>query len=186
MHNRSGQFVVPGDKIGVIEEFTPGPGTYVKEGDVRSKIVGRVIVDLLNKRAFIYPSVRAASFPKVGSVIVGQVQSVQSKLALIRIMKVGKRQLSGFFTGVLHASDIGQGLIKNMRDVCLAGDIIQAKVISEKNMMYHLSIAERNLGVIYAFCSQCGYNLSLRERELRCSRCGNVERRKIALNYGVE
>jgi exosome complex component CSL4 len=73
-----------------------------------------------------------------------------------------------------------------MFDACKAGDIIRAKVVSEKNRTNHLSTAERNLGVIYAFCSHCG-NVLIREKQgLKCPECGKFERRKIASDYGME
>ena len=37
---KSGLFVVPGDRLGVIEEFTSGPGTYIEDGIIHSKITG--------------------------------------------------------------------------------------------------------------------------------------------------
>ena len=36
-----GHLVLPGDRLGVIEEFIPDMGTYVKDGVIFSKIVGR-------------------------------------------------------------------------------------------------------------------------------------------------
>ena len=182
---RSGKLVVPGEKLGVIEEFMPGPGTYVHNGTIYSKITGRTLVDVLNKKVSVYPVVHAAPVPHVGSVVIGQVYSVQSKFAVIRIWKIGKKLLSGFFSGVLHISDASKGFVEHMHDVCKTGDIMKAKVISEKNRTYHLSTAERNLGVIYAFCSDCGYMLKLeRGNLLKCVRCGKTERRKVASNYG--
>ena len=182
---RSGKLVVPGEKLGVIEEFVAGSGTYVRNGTIYSKITGRTLVDVLNKKVSVYPVVHAAPVPHVGSVVIGQVYNVQSKSAIVRIWKIGKRLLSGFFSGVLHISDVSRGFVEYMHDVCKTGDIIKAKVISEKNRTYHLSTAERNLGVIYAFCSDCGYMLKLeRGNLLKCMRCGKTEKRKVALNYG--
>ena len=47
---KSGQFVVPGERLGVIEEFTPSSGTYVQEGVIYSKVTGHALLDLPNKR----------------------------------------------------------------------------------------------------------------------------------------
>ncbi len=70
-----------------------------------------------------------------------------------------------------------------MFDVCKPGDVVRAKVVSDKNRTFHLSIAERNLGVVYAFCSECGYTLTLEENRLVCHKCGKMERKKIASDY---
>lgn len=183
-NKRSGRFVIPGEKLGVIEEFMPGPGTYVQEGTIYSKITGRTLVDILSKKVSVYPVVHAAPVPHVGSLVVGQVYNVQSKIAIIRIWKISKKLLSGFFSGILHISDVAREFVDNMFDVCRTGDIVRAKVISEKNRAYHLSTAEKNLGVIYAFCSRCGYMLQLRRGQLKCPRCGKTEKRKVASDYG--
>lgn len=180
----SGQFVVPGDRLGVIEEFVPGYGTYVEQGTIYSEIIGRALLDTLNKRVSVYPLIHMVGTPLPGSTVVGQVSDMQSKMATLRILKVGERSISGFFTGVLHISDVSPGYIETMSDVCKAGDIMRAKVVSDKNRMYHLSTAEKSLGVIYAFCSQCGHMLTSKRQMMRCAKCGKIERRKIASDYG--
>jgi exosome complex component CSL4 len=181
---RSGQFVVPGERLGVIEEFTPTTGTYVENGVIHSKITGRALIDLLNRKVSVYPLVKTATVPKVGSILLGQVSTVQNKLATIRIFKIGKKTLSGFFDGLLHISDASEIYEENMFDVCKAGDIIRVKLISELNGAYHLSTKEKNLGVVYAFCSNCGHMLQLKKRALHCLNCGKNEKRKIASDYG--
>jgi len=181
---KSGLFVVPGDRLGVIEEFTPGPGTYVEHGTIHSKITGHTLLDMLNKKVSVYPLVQAASVPQVGSVVSGQVLDVKSKKAILRISQIGKKSLSGFFTGILHISDVSPSYVDTMVSVCKTGDILRAKVINDNNRTFYLSTAEKNLGVIYAFCSRCGHVLQLGKRGMRCSRCGNVERRKVPPDYG--
>jgi exosome complex component CSL4 len=184
MERKSGKFVLPGERLGVIEEFTPNAGTYVKDGVIYSKVVGRALLDLLNKRVSVYPLAHGVRVPKIGSIVLGQVSNVQNDSAAVRIFKVGNNALSGFFTGILHVSDVQLRYVESMYDVCKPGDIMRAKVISDKNRVYHLSIKERNLGVIYAFCSQCGFMLELWRHAMRCAKCGKIEKRKTALDYG--
>jgi exosome complex component CSL4 len=180
----SGQLVVPGDKLGVIEEFEPGPGTYVEKGMIYSLATGRALLDFLNKKVSVYPGTSMSGVPKVGSVVTGQVQEVQSKQANVRIYQVRDRVLNGFFTGLLHISDVSPRYVESMYDVCKAGDIIRAKVVSDKNRVYHLSTNDKDLGVVYAFCSRCGNVLSFRRMRMRCEVCDNAERRKTASDYG--
>jgi len=175
---------VPGEKLGVIEEFTPGPGTYVKEGNIYAKVTGHTLVDLLKRMISVYPAAHAVNVPHVGSTVIGQVHDMQKRTATIRIFNVSKKPLSGVFTGVLHISDAAQGYVDYMHDVCRTGDLIRAKVFSDKNRTYHLTTAEKKLGVIYAFCSNCGHMLTLKKKALFCSQCGKTEKRKIASDYG--
>lgn len=181
---KSGQLVVPGEKLGVIEEFLSGPGTYVEDGGVHSKVIGRVLLDFANRSVSVFPLVRGVCVPQIGKNVIGDVQNLQSSMATIRIVKIGKKFLSSFFTGILHISDISFGYVESMLDACRIGDVIRAKVISDKNRTYHLSTKSENLGVIYAFCSQCGNLLILNKGRMECHNCRNVEKRKTASDYG--
>lgn len=180
----SGQVVVPGERLCVIEEFMPGPGTYVDRGAIYAQVTGRTLLDKQNKEVSVYPLIHVICVPRIGSTVSGQVSGVKSRTATLRILKVGKRLISGFFTGILHISDASRSYIQAMSDVCKAGDIMRAKVFSDKNRTYHLSTAEKNLGIIYAFCSKCGHILALKRGRMRCTKCGKIEKRKTALDYG--
>jgi exosome complex component CSL4 len=182
--HKRGHLVLPGERLGVIEEFIPDSGTYVKDGVIYSKLVGRALMDLLSKRVSVYPLISGATVPKVTSIVVGQVGNAQSDNVLVRIFQIESKKLSGVFTGILHISDVQERYVKSMNDVCKPGDIIRTKVISDKNQIYHLSTKDKDLGVVYAFCSRCSNLLELKRNEMRCPKCGNVERRKIALDYG--
>jgi len=181
---KAGQLVVPGERLGVIEEFIPDVGTYVKDGVIYSKVVGRTLVDLVHKRVSVSQLVRGARVPNVGSTVLGQVSSAQPETAGVRIFEIDDEEVSGVFTGILHVSDVQMRYVDSMFDICKPGDVIRAKVISEKNRTYHLSTKDKNLGVVYAFCSNCGNLLELKRQGMHCSKCGRVERRKTAADYG--
>jgi len=184
LDRKSGQFVLPGERLGVIEEFIADAGTYVKDGVIYSKVVGRALLDFPNKRVSVYQLVREVTVPKIGSIVVGQVANVQKQNAFVHMYEIDETQLSGFFSGILHISDVELRYVDSMFSVCKPGDVMRAKVISEKNGTYHLSTKDRNLGVVYGFCSQCGYMLELRQQRMCCPRCGKIEKRKTALDYG--
>jgi exosome complex component CSL4 len=180
---QSGQFVVPGNRLGVIEEFTPGQGTYVEEGKIYAKLSGRTLLDMQNKTVSVYPLVRAVRVPRVGSIVTGQVTKLQSKTAVVRIFKIGTELLSGVFTGLLYISDVSRSFIESIHEACKSGDIIRARVISDKNRTYHLSTADSNLGVVYAFCSQCGHVLGQNRHRMLCPQCGKIEKRHTSVDY---
>ena len=183
---KSGLFVVPGDSLGVIEEFTSGPGTYVEDGVIHSKITGRTLLDMLNREVSVFPLVNAATFPKVGDIVMGMVSDVKSKNAVMDITQVNDKKIAGAFKGMLHISGVSRGFVDNMFNICKAGDILRAKVISTENRSFFLSTANNDLGVLFALCSICGYPLAPENRGLHCSNCGNHERRKLAPDYGKE
>lgn len=181
---RSGLFVLPGIRLGVIEEFTPQDGTYVQDGVIYSKTIGHALLDLSNKRVSVYPLSKEANTPQIGSIVVGYVATIHNDNAIIKIFKIGNKLLSGFFPGMLHVSDVRQRYVNSIFDVCRQTDIIRAKVISNTNQIYHLSTKEKNLGVILAHCSQCGNTLKLKQRNPYCPICRRSETRRTALDYG--
>ena len=183
---KSGHLVMPGERLGVIEEFIPDSGTYVKDGVIYSKIIGHSLVALQSRRVQVYPIAQGAIVPKVGTVVIGQVGNAQSDNVLVKIFKIGKKELTGTFGGILHVSDVSDRYIDQMSDVIKPGDLLRAKVISEKNQIFHLSTNDKNLGIIHAFCSRDGTLLNQDRYELKCPKCGNVERRKIAPDKGRE
>ena len=181
---RSGQFVVPGDKIGVIAEFISSSGTYVEEGFILSKVVGRILMDLMKKQVSVYALARSVIVPRVGNIVTGNVVNVQDSTAALRVFKIGTRHLSGVFSGILHVSDASFGYVDSMFDVCRLGDILRAKVVSDKNGTHHLSTKGEDLGVIYAFCSRCGSLLTRKKTKMVCEDCGNMEKRITSSDYG--
>ena len=97
---------MPGERLGVIEEFIPDSGTYVKDGVIYSKIVGRSLLDLLNKTVSVYPLVNGGVVPKVSTTVIGQIGNAQSDNVLVKIFRVGNKKISGEFGGILHISDV--------------------------------------------------------------------------------
>ena len=183
---KSGEFVLPGERLGVIEEFVPDAGTFVKDGVIYSKLVGLALLDLATRRISVHPAGRSVLIPRVGSTVIGQVSSAQPENANVRIFQLEGKELTGVFMGVLHISDVHLRYVDSMFEVCKTGDIVRAKVISEKNQVYHLSTKDKDLGVLYAFCSDCGAMLEQRRQNMHCPRCGRIERRKTAFDYGKE
>jgi exosome complex component CSL4 len=166
--HKSGNLVLPGERLGVIEEFIPDSGTYVQDGIIYSKIVGRALMDLMSKRVSVYPLINRSPVPKVSDIVLGQVGNAQSDNVLVRIFKIGSKRVSGVFTGILHISDV------------------QERYVSNKNQASHLSTNDKSLGAVYAFCSRCSNLLERERHEMHCPKCGNFEKRKLAVDYGKE
>ena len=89
---KSGHLVLPGERLGVIEEFIPDSGTYVKDGVIFSKIVGRSLMDLQTRRVSVYPVVEGVVVPKVGTVVIGQIGNAQSDNVLVKIFRIGQQE----------------------------------------------------------------------------------------------
>ena len=116
----------------------------------------------------------------------GLVSDVKSKNAVLEITHVGDKKISGNFKGMLHISGVSHGYVDNMFNICKAGDIMRAKIISTENRSFFLATTARELGVLYSLCSICGNPLAPGNHGLQCSECGNNERRKLAPDYGKD
>lgn len=178
------QPVLPGDKLGVIEEFLPGVGTYEQDGTIYANFTGLAKIDTKNKRVSVVPSTRTPDLPKEGATVLASATHTQEKMATVSIWKIDGKMLQNPFTAILHISSSSPRYERNMSDVCKAGDIIRARVIDMTNRIPQLTTAGRGLGVVKAFCSKCGAVLNFTNRRLQCSSCGNIERRRLAEDYG--
>ena len=184
IEQKMGQLVLPGERLGVIEEFIPDAGTYVRDGVIYSKVIGRVLIDLVRRRVEVHQLIGPSKVPSLGATVMAQVSNTQTDSAGARIFEIGEEEINGVFTGILHVSDVAMRYVDSMYDICKVGDVIRARVVSDKNRTYHLSTKDKNLGVVYAFCSNCGTLLEVKKQGMHCSKCGRIEKRKIASDYG--
>ncbi|MEM2122887.1 MAG: exosome complex RNA-binding protein Csl4 [Candidatus Bathyarchaeia archaeon] len=176
-------FIIPGERLGVIEEFIPGPGTYEDKGTIFSTNVGSVEIDAIEKTVKVKPYSKLPVTPREGDVVSGLVINVQDKLAIIDIYVIGDRILPQPFSAALHIANTSPRYERLMGDVFKRGDFIKAKVINVKNRIPQLTTVGREFGVIKAFCSKCGEELALSGRILICPACSNKESRKISEEY---
>ncbi|MGP3667788.1 MAG: exosome complex RNA-binding protein Csl4 [Candidatus Bathyarchaeota archaeon] len=177
--------VTPGDKIGVIEEFTTGPGTYVVDGGVYSQIVGYLRIEMKKRRVEVIPKVKKSIYPKSGDIVVGFIQQTQDKYALVKIRRLNNYELKdSFFTGILHVSLVSKSFVKVIPDAFKVGDVVRAEVIDDENYPFQLTTAKKDLGAIQSYCSKCGSILALHGKNLLCLNCKNIEKRKISILYG--
>jgi len=180
------RFVTPGEQLGVIEEFLPGSGTYVDDGEIYASEAGALQLDARRREILIQPKTRRPRVPKVGDIVVGQVVNASDKTLSMRVDQIDGEETNSGLTGIMHVSDIIRGYVKSVNDAYRVGDIVRARVISTKNREYHLTTEEDRLGVLKAACVYCGHPLTLQRRRLRCSNCGEVGQRKIASDFGKE
>jgi len=177
--------VLPGDEICMIEEFMPGLGTFSKEGVVRSAWIGITAPDLTTRVVHVRPTHKHPKLPERNSIVNGVVVLVKDEYAVIKIFEdlKGDEYLTGF-TGVLHISQASETHIKDLYEVIRMGDIVRAKVLNN-NPPYNITLREPRLGVVLAFCGNCGSVLKkIGPNMLKCVRCGRVERRKLSIDYG--
>jgi len=176
--------VTPGDKLAVIEEFSPSEGTYTNRDVIRASKLGVANYDLKERVIKIEP-LRKIRVPMVSDSIIGQIDTLQSNIANVRIHYINNERSFGSFVGmlVLKSEDFDRKG-KSKATICKPGDIIRAKVTSFKNSIIHLSIDGNENGVVYTKCSFCGGNVNKIDQRIKCVDCGSIEERKLAFDFG--
>ncbi|MHA1239097.1 MAG: exosome complex RNA-binding protein Csl4 [Candidatus Odinarchaeia archaeon] len=180
---KDGDLVLPGDKLGVIEEFMPGEGTYQENGVIYASKIGTVRIDVKNKKVTVGLKVERPLLPKKGDMVIGQVSQVSARRALVSIGMIRDTPLPSIFSGILLVKDVKKTYLTSVSDAFKPGDIIKASILDNRNNIFQLSTEAPNLGVIKAYCSKCGMPLIRIGRSLKCPQCGNIERRKTASDY---
>lgn len=178
-----GTFVVPGERLGVVEEFDPGRGTVEVNGIVYSSQTGTAAVDTKRHVVSVKGATGPVVVPEEGSSVTGVVEKIQEKMAIVNIVLVDGKKMVLPFTGMLHISNSSPRFERIMSEVCKPNDILRAKVIDTSQRIPKLTTIGRDLGVIKAYCSRCGNELVLSGRILRCTACRNVERRRLAEDF---
>lgn len=186
MSDTRNKIVLPGDAVGVEEEFVPVTGAYVDSGGyIRASIVGVLSIDLFKKTLVVKKIIDKPIVPKQGDIVEGVVSGISDDIAFIDIYSVNNRYDKTIdFTGIIHVSQASQEFVKSLHDIFKLGDIIRARVLNNSHP-YQLTTKDPVLGVIAAYCSLCGNTLYKKDDKLICSVCGNVENRKLSAKHYV-
>jgi exosome complex component CSL4 len=179
--------VVPGEEIGVIEEFLPGEGAYADSNSVRSTVLGTAILDLNERKVRVRPLIKRGLLAmERGDVVLGEVIGMKKDVAVVLIKKVENKDLvlNKPLHGMLHISQVSDKFVEFLSDMVKVTDILRAKIINSKPP-YQLSIKERGLGVVMAFCSNCQIPMVIKNRKLYCPKCRVQELRKLSTKYST-
>jgi exosome complex component CSL4 len=183
MSKKDKDIAVPGEQLGVEEEYMPGNSVYLEDGKLYSSVLGTLEIDAKNRKIGVKVENKVA-VPEAGDIVEGVVISpLKEDSALIKIIAIkNKKVLSGTFTGILHVSQAAKSYVDTIFDVLNLNDRILAKVITSW-APHQLSTADDDLGVIYATCTKCGNELVLKKGRLFCTRDKIYERKKVSRFY---
>ena len=182
--------ILPGEHIASIEEFEGGKNTFLaSDGTVRSTTVGTRVYDLKRRIVKIEPK-NSPMLPKIGDVIVGYVEMMFSTMVSIKVLYINDRWSDAGFSAIASARLGSRADIERRGDRRATfhnGDIVRGRVISLLNSTIHLTLAEKEYGLLYAMCFMCGGDtVRTNESTIKCVECGAFENRKLAHDYGKE
>ena len=180
--------VLPGDKLAISEEFLPGIHAYDDAGIIKSLVVGTIERNMRDMEV----SVRPAAEPelvRVGDYILGQVEAAQTSSAFVKIQFLNGKPSHKDFSGSLSlkSASAGRGGPRGgprPGPPVKLGDIVRCKVFSLVNGIFHVTLDESHLGVVFARCGNCGKPMTRGGTRAKCDECGNVEQRKLAEDFG--
>jgi len=184
---KSGDVVVPGDQLCVIEELSPGFGTYEQEGVVYAAASGAVHIDLKDRSIKILDKggIMKLALPVKGDILVGEVMNVYEQRAEVSLVKRNDTDVPSPFIGEIHISNVTRRYVKSMHDVIQPSDIVRGTATNTHTIPVQLTLIGPNLGVLLGKCSKCGNSLTLTTgNNLICLRCENRETREVASDYG--
>ena len=180
------QIVMPGDKLGIIEQYLPGEGTYDDNGEIKSSVLGNVKINQKMKVISVESDAKPALL-KVGDVVYGQITDIKPQRANVKIdcIKDNARPLALPYMGAIHISQAKKDYLEKLSDAFRIGDIVQAKVVKITGDNVDLGTVDDDCGVLKAMCTRCRdyMHTTQKANELQCNTCNKKERRKVSKNY---
>lgn len=187
MKIKSGDLVMPGDYLGIVEQYLPGEGTYDDDGNIKSSILGNANLDLKNRIVSVSPLTGTPILLKPGDEVYGQIADLRSQRAIVDIIsKVDEnRELALPYSASIHISQVENEYLDSLSDAFRIGDIIKCKVSRITGDNVDLNTEDESDGVIKAMCIRCRSYLrpTNRRNELICEKCGKKQRRKMSSEY---
>jgi len=180
------ELVIPGDYIGVAEEFLPGNGAYEDNGKIYATLVGNLELDMSRRSANVHSKTNVVPQIKEGDIVYGEVVSVKPQMVYVDLLALDgytDNKLSANTKARIYVSQTSKQYVKNISTEFKNGDIVRARVVDTKGDAVRLSTAEDSLGVIRAACSVCKKTLQIKGGKLECDYCSSKETRKIADDY---
>jgi exosome complex component CSL4 len=185
---KKNDIVLTGQYLGVVEEFLPDKqSTYVKDGQIFASRSGIISINKQKKEIKIQShQEKDRKTVKPGDIIIGTVLFLRQYSIGLNFHTINQKlHFNSSYFGNIHVSQISNKYVEKIQEAFQITDIVRAKVIEQEINEYRLTTVGKNLGVIHADCSICGTGLEkIGFNKLRCSRCGNIETRKLASDYG--
>ena len=185
---KNDDIVLTGQFLGVVEEYLPDKqSTFVKDGQIYASKTGILAIDEQRRSIEIKGHQEEdRKTVKIGDIVIGTILFLRQYSVGISFQTINNKiHFNSSYFGNVHVSQISHQYIEKITDAFQTTDIVRVKVIEQKENEFVLSTTGKNLGVIHTDCSICGTSLDkIGNNRLRCSRCGNVESRKLADDYG--
>ena len=76
---------MPGDKLGIIEQYLLGKGTYEDNGEIKSSVLGNVQIDSKMRTITVKAKSGQPALLKVGDAVYGQITDIKEEIVTVYI-----------------------------------------------------------------------------------------------------
>lgn len=181
MDIEQGNFVMPGDVLGVSEQYLPGDWTYEDEGYIKAAVIGNVSIN--RHEIAIIPKTTVPVVLKVGDTVVGQITDIKGQRAMVDVQASidSSRELALPYSGAIHVSQVKKGYLEKLTDAFRIGDIVEGKIIKIMGDNIDINTEDPEHGVLKAMCSRCRkFMVSVDDKDvLYCEQCNRKEKEKF-------
>lgn len=177
---------IPGERLGSLEQFSSGNGTYTRHGYVYASLAGyKQLQEQKNGEKPVICVIREEEkhvVPEAGSVVTCKVISTNPRFCKVAILGVESTSLKETFKGTIRKEDVRATekdkveMYKSFRP----GDIVLARVLTSHTQTYLLSTAENELGVVFAKSESGAAMVAVSWCEMQCPKTKAKEHRKVA------
>ncbi len=181
---KNDEIVIPGDKIGTVEEMIPGRGTFEEDGIVYSKGLGKFSIDMDEMKASV-KTVKQPAMIKKRDIIIAMVKDIRNSMVVARAVHIvgNDKAIAGETIASLHVSKVSREYVDDIRRMFRVGDYFRAVVIQAKPSI-QITTDSKDLGVLRALCLSCRTPMKRKDNSLKCPECGRIESRKMASDFG--
>ena len=185
---KDGDIALTGQFLGVVEEYLPDKkSTFVKEGEIFSTKTGVISINKDKREIEIQTKMeRERKAARIGDTIIGTILFLRKFSVGVAFVAINNKvHFNSSAMGNIHVSAISNRYVEKISDAFQITDIIRAKIVGENSGEFVLSTVGPNLGVIHSDCAICGTKQKkVGFNKLKCPRCGNFEKRKLAEDFG--
>lgn len=193
MSASAGDFVTPGTRVLVDENTSLGEGIIHTDSGALALLSGTLTVE--DGILSVEISGSSANLPKVGDVVIGQVNRLNAKTAEIRILHIEGKEGGGrdipalkLFADI-YVTDFVDRYIPSAGDAMRSRDIVRAKITQFEPMLKASTKDDPSFGVIHAICPPCGAILQKSDSEpdfnVTCNRCDYKGYRVLSSGFGI-
>ena len=193
MSASAGDFVTPGTRVLADENTSLGDGIVSIENGALALLSGKLIEE--NGVISVEISGSTANLPKIGDIVIGQVNRLNAKTAEIRILHIegkdgGERDIPALkLFADIYVTDFVDRYIPSAGDAMRSRDIVRAKITQFEPMLKASTRDGPSLGVVHAICPTCGAELqkndSIPDFNVKCNMCDYKGYRVLSSGFGT-